>query len=96
MRTCRHGLYACTVCKSPHQSALKNPHMRMTALDPPRAYPPRRWLCLYCGMAGLFDQLRGTACTHLYPPCAACGQTPECAPDCRAVLEALAGARVIG
>lgn len=67
----------------------KNPHNHLTALDPPRESPPRRWRCRYCGAEGLMDDLLAIACTHVYPPCSYCGQTPECASDCRGIAEAL-------
>ena len=61
---------------------VKNPHMMITALDPPREYPPRRWKCGYCGDSGLHDALMKRECPHVYPPCETCGETPECARDC--------------
>lgn len=75
-----------------------NPHNRIVAIDPPRKSPPRRWRCHYCAAVGLYDELRAVPCTFVYPPCATCGETPECAPDCRGVLAALAtpGVLVIG
>lgn len=76
----------------------RNPHMSMQAIDPPRSYPPQEWQCNYCGQRGLYEALRDRECTYVYPPCPTCGQTPECAPDCAAVLDALyntPGVRVI-
>lgn len=76
-----------------------NPHNWITALDPPLAVE-RRWRCEHCGEAGSFDDLMGpdqkNPCPFVYPPCASCGQTPECSPDCKGVAEALAspGVRV--
>lgn len=67
----------------------KNPHMSMIAIDPPRKHPERRWKCTYCYEVGLLDELRAIACTYVYPPCEYCGQTPECAIDCKGVLDAL-------
>lgn len=60
----------------------KNPHNWLVALDPPREHPPRRWRCGYCGVVGVMDVILAIECTHTYPPCNACGQTPECAKDC--------------
>ena len=85
----------------------KNPHMSLTAIDPPCPHDrsakcncatTRRWRCHYCGAADRLDPLRATECTHVYPPCKTCGQTPECAPDCKGVLAALSqpGVTVIG
>lgn len=77
----------------------RNPHMSIRPLDPPRDYPPREWQCSYCGARGTPAQaLMDTECTHVYPPCKTCGQTPECASNCGAVLDALSapGVRVIG
>jgi hypothetical protein len=65
-----------------------NPHMHMVALDPP-GLTIRRWRCLFCKLEGPLDELRKKACTYVYPPCEACGQTPECALDCPAVVAAL-------
>lgn len=62
-----------------------NPHMDCVCLDPPGA-ANRRWRCTYCGSKGTFEQLMGPTrsieCTHVYPPCEACGGTPECTADC--------------
>jgi len=77
----------------------KNPHNWMSALDPPREdYKSRRWQCQYCKAIGTLEELRAAECSHVYPPCKTCGQTPECAPDCKGVLAALSqpGVRVIG
>ena len=72
-----------------------NPHMVMVAIDPPRTSPPRRWRCRYCNAVGLYDELRAIACAYKYPPCATCGQSPECAPNCAAVLDALGSPGVV-
>lgn len=76
----------------------KNPHNMLTAIDPPRSHPPRRWRCYYCGVEGLMNEVREIACTYVYPPCEHCGQTPECAPDCAGIAAALStpGVVVIG
>lgn len=62
-----------------------NPHNNCIALDPPYT-ENRRWRCHYCGAEGLFDQLMGPEqsieCTHVYPPCEACGAAPQCTADC--------------
>lgn len=68
---------------------VKNPHMLLRPIDPPRDHPPRHWCCDYCGAIGLFDDIRKTECSHVYPPCEVCGQTPECAKDCAGVLAVL-------
>lgn len=67
----------------------KNPHMWLTALDPPRDFPPRRWRCQYCNETGLMDDLRAIACSYVYPPCKDCGQTPECSLTCAGIARAL-------
>lgn len=63
----------------------------------------RARLCAYCGV--IVEPVHGgdlhfrypLTCTYDYPPCTTCGQTPECAADCGAVLAALnaPGVRVI-
>lgn len=75
-----------------------NPHMRLTAIDPPRESPPRRWRCHYCKATGLMDEVRKIACTYVYPPCEFCGQTPECSLDCPGMAAALGapGVHVVG
>jgi len=75
-----------------------NPHCDMIAIDPPRDHPPRRWRCFYCKAEGLFEELQAIACTHVYPPCEFCGQTPICAPDCAGCLALLGapGVYVVG
>lgn len=67
-----------------------NPHQHITAIDPP-GHPARRWRCNYCGMVDLYDNLHEVHCTYEYPPCSSCGKTPECAPDCRGIMDALTG-----
>lgn len=62
--------------------------MWLNAVSPPGA-ANRSWRCRYCGAAGTWEELAEKPCTHVYPPCKTCGQTPECAADCPAVLEAL-------
>ena len=70
----------------------KNPHNSLIAIDPPRKHPPRRWRCDYCGVVGTLDEVNKVECSYEYPPCEYCGQTPECAPDCKGVALALSGA----
>jgi hypothetical protein len=65
----------------------RNPHMRMTAIDPPGE--GRRWKCVPCGAIGPYDELRAIECTAVYPPCPYCKQTPECARDCAGMLAIL-------
>lgn len=72
-----------------------NPHNWIEALDPPRSHPPRRWRCHYCGAEDLLDDLQKRACSYVYPPCASCGQTPECARDCKGVWDALGAPGVV-
>jgi hypothetical protein len=73
---------------------MGHPHMSMRALDPPGEH--RRWQCTDCGGIGAsFDALHATQCTYEIPPCDVCGQTPECAPDCAAVLGALGAPGVV-
>jgi hypothetical protein len=49
------------------------------------------WRCHYCGDEGTAAELESRACSHEYPPCSYCGQTPTCAQDCGGVAQALAG-----
>jgi len=65
-----------------------NPHNMLTAIDPPHS-PNRRWRCGYCGAVDLYDNLLQVHCSYEYPPCTSGGKTPECAPDCRALADAL-------
>ena len=67
-----------------------NPHMARVAIDPPRAYPARRWRCQYCKQEGLWDELQAKECTYVYPPCKHCGGTPECTLTCPGMVAALA------
>jgi hypothetical protein len=69
-----------------------NPHNCLVAVDPPGTRN-RLWKCAHCGATGLFDQLWVSSCSHVYPPCSWCGQTPTCAPDCVGVAAALAAVR---
>ena len=68
-----------------------NPHNHIIAIDPPGMN--RRWECRLCNEIGSCDDLVGpaqkNACTHVYPPCPWCGQTPECAADCAGIAAAL-------
>jgi hypothetical protein len=74
-----------------------NPHCLISGLDPPRfgerpqGEPPRRWECAYCKARGTMDELSRIECTHVYPPCKYCGETPECAQDCPGIGIALSG-----
>jgi hypothetical protein len=65
-----------------------NPHNSLLAIDPPGTQN-RRWRCQYCGVEGFYENLRTVACTYVYPPCDHCGETPECAPDCKGIAAAL-------
>ena len=67
-----------------------NPHCWLTAIDPPcpigataEEGARRRWQCQYCPANGTMDELHQIECTYVYPPCSVCGQTPECAKDCK-------------
>jgi hypothetical protein len=71
-----------------------NPHMWMTAVDPPGAVG-RRWECQYCKAVGRLSYLQTKECTFTYPPCKVCGQTPECAKDCGGVKGALAAVVIL-
>jgi len=78
--------------------AEMNPHNRLTRIDAvppwPLPLPPVetvRWRCYYCDAEGTWEELHSIACSYVYPPCPSCGQTPECALDCRAIAKALAG-----
>ena len=53
-----------------------NPHNWMTRID------ATIWQCQYCEVSGILEMLGNTECSHAYPPCSRCGQTPTCAPDC--------------
>jgi len=64
-----------------------NPHNHIVRQGRP---PKDLWECQYCGMVDVYDDLRATACSYVYPPCEHCGQTPECAPDCSGIAAALA------
>jgi hypothetical protein len=76
--------------------------MHLVALDPPGPHAKRRWRCQCCGLTGLTHQMMGPErtidCTYVYPPCEACGGTPECMIDCPLMAKALRtpGVRVIG
>lgn len=69
-----------------------NPHGWLTAVDPIPPWPERlteeyaaskRWQCQYCPANGTWEELHQIECTYVYPPCSVCGQTPECAADCK-------------
>jgi hypothetical protein len=70
-----------------------NPHNRRRGIDPP-GQENRRWLCVYCGQSGLWDELEALECTFVYPPCEYCGLTPECAPDCKGIMAILGSKNV--
>ena len=53
-----------------------------------------QWRCVPCGATGTYAELGASDCTADYPPCTTCGCTPECAPDCAGVLDALASPEV--
>lgn len=69
-----------------------NPHNSIVALSPP-GIKNRRWKCRYCGEEGSCDDLMGpeqkNPCSHVYPPCKFCGQTPTCAANCTGIAAAL-------
>lgn len=72
------------------------PHMYLVAIDPPLPLGAsaeqtgrRRWKCQDCKVEGTYDELRGTGCAYVYPPCEHCGQTPECARDCPGIMAIL-------
>ena len=64
-----------------------NPHNMLVRVG---ETPVDRWRCHYCEATGTYEELRAVACTHVYPPCSYCGQTPECASDCPGIAMALA------
>lgn len=57
----------------------KNPHNYLERQGIP---PVDKWKCTYCGVEGTFDEVEAIECSHVYPPCKYCGQTPICAPNC--------------
>jgi hypothetical protein len=63
-----------------------NPHKWIERTAGP---PVDRWRCQYCAAEGTFAELKAVACAHVYPPCQHCGQTPECAPDCKGIAGSL-------
>ncbi len=65
--------------------------MLLTALDPPvdRNGTMRRWRCDYCREVGTLDVLQDEPCSYVYLPCSVCGQSPECAPDCKGIRDLL-------
>ena len=80
---------------------MLNPHNRLIRIGEPPPWPlplppagTVRWRCAYCGLEGTWEELHTVACSYVYPPCPSCGQTPECAPDCRGIAEALSDSRV--
>jgi hypothetical protein len=67
------------------------PHQHLSRID---GTIQSDWRCVYCGQTGTYDGLLGTDCTHDYPPCASCGQTPFCAQDCAGMAEILASPEI--
>ncbi len=63
-----------------------NPHNWLSRLGKP---PLDNWECQYCKLVGPMEQVRGVPCTYEYPPCDYCGETPECAIDCKGIAKAL-------
>jgi len=63
-----------------------NPHNHLRRTKPK---PQDWWECQYCKENGTLTHLSEVECSYEYPPCDYCGQTPECARDCRGVIEAL-------
>jgi hypothetical protein len=51
--------------------------------------PAGDWECQFCHQRGTWEHLNVNKCTHVYAPCPSCKQTPECAPDCLALLYVL-------
>jgi hypothetical protein len=49
---------------------------------------------MYCKAFGKWDELAKIECTFVYPPCTACGQTPECAIDCPLIMAILGSSHV--
>ncbi len=82
---------------------MKNPHNYLSKVCHPGVgvscadFEPHDpvWECQYCGEVGTTDALRTDACSYVYPPCKHCGQTPECALDCKGVWAALSRPGVV-
>lgn len=73
-------------------------HMWLTALDPPREAPPRRWQCQYCHDKWLYDELSLRPCTFVYKPCEYCnspGPDGDCAIGCAGMMAALGSPDVL-
>ena len=78
---------------------MKNPHCSLTHGKDGDGKFIDHWTCTYCKQEGTFDQMNEREasdegiefkeCTHVYPPCTYCEQTPICAPDCSGVAQAL-------
>ena len=68
-----------------------NPHNWLSRVGEP---PADCWRCEYCGQVDTYVAMRGRECAYEYPPCESCGQTPECAADCKGMAQALADPRV--
>ena len=49
----------------------------------------KKWKCMDCKQEGDLGSMSELNCEHKLPPCKTCGQTPECAPNCKAVLLAI-------
>lgn len=68
---------------------MVNPHKDMRPLLPPGT-GPRNWVCQFCAvMRPELAELNAVECSYSYQPCKTCGESPECAPDCQSVADAL-------
>lgn len=61
----------------------KNPHMSITRVG---VNGTDNWKCDYCNAQDTYEAIHETECAYEYPPCPHCGQTPECAPDCKGMM----------
>jgi hypothetical protein len=83
----------------------RNPHGLLEALDPPihldatraetDAYAnTRRWRCRHCKLVGPLNDVMAVRCSHVYPKCAYCGLSGECAADCAGIMAILGAPEV--
>jgi len=66
---------------------MANPHGLLIRTNP--IDQRGQYRCEYCDARGTIEELCVFDCTHIYPPCDHCGQTPVCAPDCAGIAAAL-------
>lgn len=84
-KNCKHGptcwqwcrLYEPSLPPDEQPKSKLNPHNSVSRLN------PELWQCDYCGIvASTMEEIDLLECTHVYPECATCKQTPLCAPKC--------------